>query len=254
MKPMSFPLALAGALAALGSLAAAAQAPVYGPGYTSQLGRAPDWNLGAAQGMCRLRVWVDDRARIQLRGDQIIVNTDSGKRSFDQGSVCTQPLPFHGVDDFHVTVDHGRGTIAEVREPTRRNNYTGAVTVVDPENGGGNYELVMAWRNPGTAAPIVPLAKNDPFPYFDETRACQDRVRGEFIQRNRNGDAYVEFTGVPVREEYGAERERIRGEAWARNPRESRPIRYECVLNDRNDRVTSASYELGGRRYLSSLQ
>jgi hypothetical protein len=238
-----------GALAACGSAAAIAQ-DYSRDNYSWRLGRAPDWNVNAADGMCRLRIWVDDRAQVQLRGDQIIVNTTSGKRSFDQGSVCTQPLPFHTVDNFHVTTEHGRGQVIELREPNRRNNYTGAVTIVDPQNGGDTYDIVLAWRNPDST-PAAPLASNDPYPWFDETRACQDRVRGEFLSRNRDGDAYLEFVGMPSRDEVGANRERISGEAWARNRSESRPLNYECLLNDRTNRVLSSSYELRGRGRVS---
>jgi hypothetical protein len=193
---------------------------------------------------------VDDRAVVQLRGDQIIVTTNSGKRSFDQGSVCTQPLPFNRVENFIVKADIGRGTVMDVREPSRRNNFTGAVTVVDPQNGADSYELVMAWHNPESKL-SSPVVANDPYPWFDETRACQDRVRGEFFARNRDGDAYLEFTGVPAREDAGANRERIVGDAYARNRTESRSLTYECVLNDTTNRVLSSSYELRGRGRVS---
>jgi hypothetical protein len=252
MRHKLLKLSVAGALALCGSAAALAQDYNSRDNYSYRLGRAPDWNVNAADGMCRLRIWVDDRAQVQLRGDQIIVNTTSGKRSFDQGSVCTQPLPFHGVDNFRVTTEHGRGQVIEVREPNRRNNYTGAATIVDPQNGGDTYDIVMAWRNPD-AMPARPLASNDPYPWFDETRACQDRVRGEFLSRNRDGDAYLEFVGVPARDEVGANRERISGDAWARNRNESRPLTYECVLNDRTNRVLSSSYEMRGRGRYSQL-
>ena len=111
----------------------------------------------------------------------------------------------------------------------------------------------MAWHNPEGAAPR-PLASTDPYPYFDETRACQDRVRGDFLARNRDDDAYLEFTGGAARDEVAPERERIRGEAWARNRTESRPITYECVLNARTNRVLSANYEVLARPRLSSLR
>lgn len=246
MKRKLLKMAVAGVLAACGAATAIAQDYVYRDNYTYRLGRAPDWNVSAADGMCRLRIWVDDRAQVQLRGDQIIVNTNSGKRSFDQGSVCTQPLPFHVVDNFRVTTEQGRGQVIEMREPNRRNNYTGGVTIVDPQNGGETYELVMSWRNP-SAIPVAPLASSDPYPWFDETRACQDRVRSDFLSRNRDGDAYLEFTTVPSRDGLGGNRERIAGDGWARNRTESRPLSYECVLNDRTNRVLSASYELRGR-------
>ena len=242
--------AVAGAL--LGSAAAMAQDYRLGDTpFTFRVGpAAPEWSLNANEGQCRVRVWVDDRAQVQLRGDQIIVQTRSGRRSFDQGSVCTQPLPFQHVDNFRVTLENGRGRVADVNSPTRRNNYTGAVTIEDPQNGGDSYELVVAWRNPeGRPAPV---ASSDPYPFYDETRACQDRVRRDFLAKN-DDDAYLEFTGVATRDDVGTNRERIRGDAWARNRNESRPMTYECVLNERNNRVLSATYELRGRRY-SSIQ
>ncbi len=243
--------AVAGALSLCGSLAATAQDYRHDENYTFRLGRAPDWNLDAEQGSCRLRIWVDDRAEVQLRGDQIIVNTRTGKRSFDEGSVCTQPLPFGRVSDFRVVANDARGRIVDVREPTRRNNFTGSVAIEDPQPGAATYDLVVSWRN--LDRPSTPLVSNDPAPYFDETRACQERVRSEFLAKNE-GDAYLEFTGMTDRDDAGANRERIRGRAFARNRNDSRMLTYECVLNDRTNRVLSVTYELRGPARYSALQ
>ena len=243
--------AVAGALSLCGSLAAGAQDYRYDENYTYRLGRAPEWNVNAEEGSCHLRIWVDDRATVQMRGDQIVVNTRSGKRSFDEGSVCTQPLPFGRVEDFRVTANDARGRIVDVNHPNRRNNFTGSVAIEDPQPGGYTYDLVVSWRN--VDRPSSPLASNDPFPYFDETRACQERVRSEFLAKNE-GDAYLEFTGNTDRDDVGANRERIRGRAFARNRNESRALSYECVLNDRTNRVLSASYEMRGPARYSSLQ
>lgn len=253
MKRKWMPLLVTSALAVAGSLPAFAQTYRHADDYTFRIGRAPEWNPAAQDGVCRLRVWVDDRAQVQMRGDQIIVRTQDGKRSFDQGSVCNQPLPFGRVDDFRITAERGRGSVYDVNAPSRRNNFTSTFAITDPQNGGDSYEIVVAWRNPQGAV-AQPLASADPFPYFDETRACQERVRADFLARNRDGDAYVEFTSVPMRDELGPNRERIRGEAWARSRLETRPISYECVLNERNNRVLSSSYELGPRGRYSSLQ
>jgi hypothetical protein len=208
--------AVAGALALGASLAAPAQEIRYDDQYVYRLGRAPDWNLNA-----------------------------------DSGSVCTQPLPFGHVDDFRITANEARGRIVEVRTPDRRNNFTGGMVIEDPQPGPATYDLVVSWRN--VNRPGVPLAANDPFPYFDETRACQERVRSEFLARNE-GDAYLEFTGSTDRDDAGANRESIRGRAFARNRNESRMLTYECVLNDRTNRVLSASYDLRGPARYSSLQ
>jgi hypothetical protein len=246
-------LLVSGAIAAAGATAAGAQTTYrYVDNYSFRVAHAPEWNVGASDGFCRLRIYVDDRARIQLRGDQIVVATESGKRSTDQGSVCNQPLPFGRVDDFRVTTEHARGAITQVTPPDRRNNFTGGLTIDDPQSGGDIYEVVVAWRNPVPIA--APLAANDPYPYYDETRACQDRVRSEFLNRNREVDAYLEFTGGAARDDVAPNRERIRGDGWARDRDGSRPITYECVLNDRTNRVLSASYELGTRARVSSLR
>lgn len=239
---------LIGALVA-GALASASGA-VLAQSYP--VGRAPDWNVAAADGMCRLRVFVDDKAQVTLRGDQIAVRTETGERAYDQGSLCTQPLPFGPVDNFRVTLESGRGAIHDVMPPNRRNNFTAGVRIDDPQRAGETYEFVVAWRNPNVIS--APLAANEPYPYFDETRACQDRVRSDFLSRNRDGDAYLEFTSAASRDDAGPHRERIRGEAWARNRVESRPLTYECVVNERTNRVVTSNYEVRARGRYSSLQ
>ncbi len=238
--------------AALGAAALPAAAQGRYDDYTFRVGRAPEWNIAAADGICRLRIRVDDAASVQMRGDQIVVRTDSGKRSYDEGSVCNQPLPFHPVEDFRVTAEKGRGHVLDVNPPLRRNNFTASVRIEDPQRGGDDYEVVVAWRNPSGIAP--PVASNDPYPFYDDTRACQDRVRADFLGRNRDGDAYLEFASLPGRDDLGADRERIRGEAIARSRFETRFITYECVLNSRTNRVVTADYELRARGRYGSLQ
>jgi hypothetical protein len=243
--------ALVGGALALGA-ATAADAQRYVDEYTLRLSRAPDWDLRAIEGQCRLRIWVDDKADVQMRGEQIIVRTHSGKRSFDQGSVCNQPLPFHRVEDFRIVSERGRGSVYDVQSPNRRNNFTSSITIDDPQSGGETYDVVVAWRNP-EGRRIDPIASNERFPYFDEVRACQERVRADFLRRNE-ADAYIEYTTLPFRDEVGPNRERIRGEAWVRNRFESRPLSYECVMNERNDRILSAAYEVRGPERVSSLR
>ena len=243
--------AVAGAFALCGSLAAPAQEFRYDDQYVYRLGRASDWDVNADIGSCHLRISVDDRATVQLRGDQIIVNTRTGRRSFDEGSTCSQPLPFGRVEDFRVVANEARGRISDVRVPDRRNNFTGGMVIEDPQPGSSTYDIVVSWRN--VDRPGTPLVSNDPFPYFDETRACQERVRGEFLTRNE-GEAYLEFTGDADRDVVGQNRERIRGRAFARSRNDSRAITYECVLNDRTNRVLSATYDLRGPARYSAIQ
>ena len=67
MNAKQIPIALAGVLALGAATAAVADTYVYRDNYTYTPARAPDWNVAAADGMCRLRIWVDDRARVSLR-------------------------------------------------------------------------------------------------------------------------------------------------------------------------------------------
>ena len=65
---------------------------------------------------------------------------------------------------------------------------------------------------------------------------------------------YSYAASVPLRDEVAPNRERIRGEAWARNRVESRSISYECVLNERTNRVVTSSYEVLPRARLGSAR
>lgn len=254
MNRKCIPAALAAALA-LGSGLAAAQDYPRAAGdldRTWRLERAPEWNPDAPEGHCRLRIFVDDKATVSLRGDQIVVRTRSGNRSYDQGSHCTQPLPFHAVNDFRVTAERGRGHITDVRAPHRGNDFTGSIAIADPDPAGETYVIDVAWNNPG-AMPVQPLTANEPRIAFDEARACQERVRVDFLARNSD-DAYLEFTELPARSQFAPNRERITGRAWARNRMESRPLRYECTVNDRTNRVIASGYEMLSERWNSALR
>lgn len=257
MNAKLIPIALAG-VAALAATAAVADTYVYRNNYTYTPARAPDWNVAAADGMCRLRIWVDDRARVSLRGDQITVDTNSGKRSFDEGSTCTQPLPSN-VADLRVDVARGRGQVMDVRQPDRHNNYAASMTIYDPQDGGDNYDLVVSWHNAGAPVAIAPAAVAPtvvatapayvPAPSYvpdAQTERCQRRVRGQFLGRNHASDAFLDFTSAPVREQVDSETEVIRGEAWGGNRYESRAVSYQCDFNIHSSEVQAAYYDLHG--------
>ena len=243
-------------LGALAVAAGTASAQTYRDEATVRVARADRWEPDARDGFCRLRVYVDANARVELHEDQVIVRTGAGRRAYDTGSRCNQPLPTHAVRDFRVTAESGRGQVLDVVAPARDNGFTAGLTIDDPRGGGDTYELLVAWRNPGAVSPppvaslpppVPPIALAEPSPYED-ARACQERVRRDFLARN-DGTADLEFTGAPSRYDAGPVRDRIRGEAWARNAAESRPLSYECLVDPRANAVIASSYELGPRRY-----
>ena len=152
MQPNPILLLACAALAA-GVLPAAWGQPRDGVDYRMRVAHAPDWNLGARDGRCDLRIWVDERARVELTSDRIVVRSDSGQRSYDQGSQCAQPLPPGRVEAFRVMPESGRGTIVEVEAPGARNGFIGAFTIDDPWPGGDTYQVIVAWHIPEDARP-----------------------------------------------------------------------------------------------------
>src|SRR5579872_5337894 len=87
----------------------------------------PGWDPRAREGRCEVKVWVDNRAEVRMRGDGIFVKTLQGAPSHDEGSECSQPLPFNSVTGFQLRQTAGRSRIALEQEPGRMNNYTATI-------------------------------------------------------------------------------------------------------------------------------
>ena len=75
-----------------------------------RVGRRAGWDPRQREGQCQIRVWVDNRAEIRMRGDRIWVNTSEGARGRDEGSECRE-ITYSCV----VDVPHGRVQSAEYR-------------------------------------------------------------------------------------------------------------------------------------------
>ncbi|APV51116.1 hypothetical protein BWI17_16350 [Betaproteobacteria bacterium GR16-43] len=189
-----------------------------------------------SEGRCTIRVWVDDRATVIMRGDEIGIRTLSGKTARDEGSFCTGPLPRHATN-FRVAQANQvpGGRLVDVDAPSPRNGFTGSATIDDPQNGGRTYVLDVTW-NEGAYVPPPSQA------YFDSERACQERVRADITARNgRHID--VDFRPNVRKEDMGSGRDRVRGGGVASRRDDSARFGYECIVDDRRDRVISASYE-----------
>lgn len=234
---------------ALAAGAGVSAAPPATDGYQVLIARAADWNPAAAEGQCRLRVWVDDSARVELRGDRVVLRTATGQRSFDLGSSCDQPLPFDRIDDVRVIGVSARGALLDVQLPGPRNDFTGAFTIDDPQAGGTEYEVVVAWRNP--EAGVAPIAVG-PAPWLDEARACQERVSDVFFERNAGSGRHLEFSSASTASlPAGFGRNRIVGEGRLHDGPDTRDMSYECVVTEDADRVLVAAYDVAtrGRAY-----
>jgi len=202
----------------------------------------PGWDPGAREGRCEVRVWVDHLAEFRMRGDGIFVRTVEGARSYDEGSACSQPLPYNSIRDFQIRQIAGRNRVSLVQQPSRMNNYTASFSINDDQGGGDHYAFEVTWRLEGDRP-------NAPAPFFDDIRACQDSVRQRFLSRNGRG-AYIDFDGSAERQNQGRDRELIRGRGAAKNRNESRDITYSCVMDTRSGQVRSGDYQYsaGGQR------
>ena len=202
----------------------------------------PGWDSRAREGRCEIRVWVDNRAEVRLRGDTVFVRTLEGAKARDEGSECTQPLPYNSVRDFQVRQTAGRTSVAITQEPSRMNNYTSTITINDTQGGGDNYAFEATWR----ADADVAVA---PAPFFDDVRACQETVRQRSLSQNGRG-SYVDFTGFPDRQSQGQNRgqESIQGRGVVRTRNESRDITYSCLVDTQRNQVASGTYQFSGDR------
>ena len=152
----------------------------------------PGWDARAREGRCQIRVWVDNRAEVRMRGDTIFVRTVEGSKGRDEGSECSQPLPFNSVRDFQIRQTAGRSRVDLAQEPSRMNNYTALISIEDRQGGGDNYAFEVSWR---AEADIATASA----PFFDDVRACQEVVRQRFQSQNGRG-AYIDFDNFADRQ------------------------------------------------------
>lgn len=203
-----------------------------------RLGKQPGWDPRAREGRCDVRMWVDHQAELRIRGDAISVRTVEGGRSYDEGSACSQPLPYNSINDFQVRQTAGRSRVNLVQPPSRMNNYSAVLAINDDQGGGDHYAFEITWKSEGDRP-------DAPAPFFDSVRACQDAVRQRFLSKNGRG-AYIDFDESAERQSQNQDRELIRGRGDAKNRNESRDVTYSCVIETRSGQVRSGDYQYSG--------
>jgi hypothetical protein len=218
--------------------------------------RQSGWDVRSREGRCDIRLWVDNRAEVRLRGDAVFVRTVEGAKGRDEGSECSQPLPFNSVRGFQIRQTAGRNRVELAQEPSRMNNFTAMFAIDDRQGGGDTYAFEVTWQ----AETDVAAA---PAPFFDDVRACQDAVRQRFASQNGRG-SYIDFETFADRRNSGpgrgqdsrdgrnqgnyrnSGRESITGRGNARNPGEARDLTYSCDVDTRQNQVMSGSYNYTG--------
>lgn len=107
-----------------------------------------NWDERADRGECTIRVWVDDEADIELRGNSVRLRTIAGQPGRDDGTECNQPLPGN-VRNFEFKGIDGRGEVRLVQEPRPANNWTAVVNIKDRKGGGEGYTYRLRWESTG---------------------------------------------------------------------------------------------------------
>ena len=206
----------------------------------------PGWDPRQREGHCELHVWVDNRAEIRMRGDRIWVTTLQGAQAHDEGSACSQALPYNYVGDFQIRQISGRNQVNIAQAPSRANNYTATIAIEDRQGGGASYAFDVSWRATGNV-------DNSPAPFFDDVRACQDVVLQRFLGRNIRG-SYMDFDRFADRQSDNGQgrgrgnrnQETIRGNGNARNQDQFNDFSYSCVIDTNTNQVRSADYQYKG--------
>lgn len=134
-------LLLTGTLVALGLAWGQTADTVFTP-------KQKNWDERADRGECTIRVWIDDEADIELRGNNVRVRTISGQPGRDDGTECNQPLPVN-VRSFEFKGIDGRGEVRLVQEPRPANNWTAVVNIKDRKGGGEGYTYRLRWESTG---------------------------------------------------------------------------------------------------------
>jgi len=107
---------------------------------------APNWNPGAREGFCEVRVVVDNVAEVGLRGERVFVRTLQGAPARDAGTTCTAPLPRTGATNFRVRGMEGRGNAQLVEQPNPENGYVAVIRIEDQQPGASEYRFRVDWQ------------------------------------------------------------------------------------------------------------
>lgn len=95
-------------------------------------------------GECEIRVRIDQRANVELRGVRLRVNTLQGAPSFNDGSWCSDGLPAN-PRNFQFQGVSGRGQMNLTQRPGGFNGGTARVSINDSRGGADTYVFRLSW-------------------------------------------------------------------------------------------------------------
>ena len=91
------------------------------------------------------RGMVDAKVHLIIQDLTLTVNTVEGTAYPDGVSSFTASLPRKNVS-VGVNKTKGRGTATVIQQPTRENDYTAIVEILDDKSGAKEYQLEIFWK------------------------------------------------------------------------------------------------------------
>ena len=88
---------------------------------------------------------VDNSATVFVQNGKAWVDDVTGKAVQNATSNFQGTLPVNDGVTVTLASKVGRGTVEIVQQPTKDNNYTAGVRILDPEPGAGQYNFVLTW-------------------------------------------------------------------------------------------------------------
>jgi len=88
---------------------------------------------------------VDDTATVYFQGGRSWVDNVTGKPVEDANATFHGDLPANALTTVTLAKIAGRGQVALTQQPTKDNNYTAAVRVVDLDPDRDHYQFTLKW-------------------------------------------------------------------------------------------------------------
>lgn len=109
-------------------------------------GRGDDDDYGRTSGTMRWRGRVDDEVYISIRDQTAEVRTIGGNEYFDATYNFSSPMPRRRGVNVQVSKIKGRGDLRIIQQPSRDNNFTTVVQILDKKGGPDTYEFELRWQ------------------------------------------------------------------------------------------------------------
>jgi hypothetical protein len=107
-----------------------------------------DYDTNRGSGYCIVRLMVDDVVIVHIRGDRLNYETVRGRDARDDGSECSQAMPWgNALSNFRFRGVDGRGRVQLIDSPSASNNFTAKVQIQDPKGGDEGYTFRVEWTN-----------------------------------------------------------------------------------------------------------